>query len=129
MRCVAVVLALGLILVGTPACGRSGPGKGLWVDRERLAAIPAEGPAWEALRKVAEAEAGTPDLSDKGDRVNVRVLAKALVYARTGDPELRQEVVAACRAAIGTEGETTLALGRELAGWPRSGTRSWRAGI
>jgi hypothetical protein len=115
MRCVAGVLALGLVLVGTPACGR--PGGGLWVDRERLANIPAEGPAWEGLRKVAQAEAGTPDLSDKANPVNVRVLAKALVYARTGDPELRQEVVDACRAAIGTEGETTLALGRELAAY------------
>jgi len=47
--------------------------------------------------------------------VNVRVLANALVFARTGDPARRARVVEACRAAMGTEaGGRTLALGREL---------------
>jgi hypothetical protein len=42
-------------------------------------------------------------------------MAKALVYARTGEARYRNEVIDACMAAIGTEsGGRTLALGREL---------------
>ncbi len=45
----------------------------------------------------------------------MRVLAKALVYARTGEESYREEVVENLMEAIGTEeGGRTLALGREL---------------
>jgi len=46
------------------------------------------------------------------------VVAKALVYARTGDAQRRQEVVDSIMAAIETEnGGRTLALGRNLAAY------------
>ncbi|MEP6664839.1 MAG: alginate lyase family protein [Nocardioidaceae bacterium] len=45
------------------------------------------------------------------------MLAKALVYARTGVNSYRSEVTQALRAVMGTEGESTLALGRELAAY------------
>jgi hypothetical protein len=49
---------------------------------------------------------------------NVHTLAKALVFARTGEPRYRDEVRHLCMAAIGTErGGRTLALGRELAAY------------
>jgi hypothetical protein len=49
---------------------------------------------------------------------NVYVLAKALVYARTGVQRYRTEVRQNCMAAINTElGGETLALGRELAAY------------
>ena len=45
----------------------------------------------------------------------MRILAKALVHARTGNAEYRKQVIDACMAAIGTEkGGRTLSLGREL---------------
>ena len=49
---------------------------------------------------------------------NVYVLAKALVYVRTGIASYRDTVVKDCMLAIGTEtGGRTLALGRELAAY------------
>ena len=56
-----------------------------------------------------------PDLSDQDDRSNVRVLAKALVFARTGEAGYAQQVRRACRRIQGTERQAdTLSLGREL---------------
>lgn len=106
---VAGALAL---LAGPPAAARV-----LWLDPARLAALPTSGAAWEALERAAAQPTDTPDLSDKDDPSNVRVLAKALVYARKGETRRRHEVVAACRAVQGSEGESTLALGRELAAY------------
>ncbi len=110
-RLLAFVLASALL--------RSEPAgaMGLWMDAARLASLPTSGPAWESLIDTAKQPAGSPDLSDKDDNTNVRVLAKALVYRRIGEERYRSEVVAACRAVMGTEGKYTLALGRELAAY------------
>jgi hypothetical protein len=90
----------------------------LWIDPGRLASLPTSGPAWENLLRAAQEPVGTPRLSDMEDPTNVRVMAKALVYARTGEQRYREEVVSACLAAIGSErGGSTLALGRELAAY------------
>ena len=78
------------------------------------------GKAWEALKSAADGPAGTPLLSDQDQENNVLVLAKALVFARTGVEEYRTEVRSQCMAAIDTElgaGARTLALGRELAAY------------
>ncbi len=104
-------LLLASLSLGGPAASAAG----LWVDPQRLAALPTSGEAWQALLRAAQLSADSPDLSELADPANVRVLAKALVYARTGEPRYRSEVVAACRAAIGSEGRSTLALGRNLA--------------
>ena len=90
----------------------------LWLDPARLASLPTSGPGWENLLRAAQEPTGTPRLADMEDPTNVRVMAKALVYARTGDERYRREVVSACLAAIGSErGGSTLALGRELAAY------------
>lgn len=76
------------------------------------------GPAWSGLLARAGSTAGTPDLSNQDDDTDQIVLAKALVYARTGTASYRSSVVAALRAVIGTEdGGRTLALGRNLAAY------------
>jgi hypothetical protein len=76
------------------------------------------GPAWNQLRSVADRPAGTPNLSDQDQMTNVYVLAKALVFVRTGQARYRDEVIRACMAAINTELDgRTLALGRELAAY------------
>jgi hypothetical protein len=99
-------------LAGAPCLAA---GAGLWIAPEELAALPTEGPAWENLLAAAALPVGRPNLSDQEDPANVRVLANALVFARTGDPARRARVVEACRAVMGTEaGGRTLALGREL---------------
>jgi hypothetical protein len=90
----------------------------LWIDSTRLASLPTSGPGWENVLRAAQEPLGEPDLADMEDPTNVRVMAKALVYARTGEDRYREEVIRACLAAIGTErGGSTLALGRELAAY------------
>jgi hypothetical protein len=115
-----------LFLLGTQgargqevAGGRSvAPCRGLWVCAEEVRDLPMEGAAWRALAKVAASPTKHPRLADQDDDTDVQVLAKALVYARTGDETLRRAVIEACMAAMGTEaGGKTLALGRNLIGY------------
>lgn len=93
------------------------PSAGIWISPEEIRGLPASGPAWEQLRAAAEGDAGKPDLGNQDDDANVVILAKALVYARTGDRHRRDEVAEALRfiTTHNTErGGRTLALGREL---------------
>jgi len=125
LRSLAPALLSLLGLLGAATCALASVGDGeapaagrLWIDPMRLASLPTHGPAWENLLRAAQAPARRPDLSNQDDPTNVQVLAKGLVYARTGEERYRKEVVAACLAAIGTErGGRTLALGRELAAY------------
>ncbi len=74
-----------------------------------------EGPAWDNLKANADKTLAIPNLSDQEDPTNVLVLAKALVYTRTGISHYAEEVTWAIRQVMGTEqGGRTLALGREL---------------
>src|SRR5262245_18815008 len=84
----AASLAMGRI----PARGQH------WIAPAELAALPTSGPAWESLWQTAQEPTPAPDLSDMTDPTNVRVLAKALVYARTREPRYREEVARACVA-------------------------------
>lgn len=87
----------------------------LWISPEEIALLPDSGPAWDAMKEDADAALPLPDLSDQNSMANVKVLAKALVYVRTGIESYRTQVIAACIGAIGTENDaTSLAVGREL---------------
>ncbi len=109
-------VALFAVSLGTCSAWAQNPNsKGIWISNEDIARLPTSGKAWDNLKSVANGSAGTPDLSDQDDPTNVRVMAKALVYARTGDESYRQEVIDLCMRAIETEnGGRTLALAREL---------------
>ncbi|MHC4414320.1 MAG: alginate lyase family protein [Planctomycetota bacterium] len=115
------VWTIGVIAAGT--AGASSPGSprgavGIWITPQEIAALPAAGPAWAALLEEADEPAGIPDLSDLHSDTDVRTMAKALVFSRTGEERYRQEVIQTCLAAIGTEdGGRTLALGRNLIGY------------
>lgn len=90
-------------------------GFGIWISREEIARLPTSGPAWEELLDRANAPTPPPNVGDQNQDNNVEVLARALVYVRTGEERYRTEVRANCMAAINTElGGRTLALGREL---------------
>jgi hypothetical protein len=96
----------------------SGQSKGIWISAAELAKLPMSGASWNNLKTEADRAAGVPNLSNQDDPVNVRVLAKALVYARTGEQSYRTQVIEACMAAINKEkGGRTLALARELAAY------------
>jgi hypothetical protein len=94
---------------------RNGASQGIWTSAAEIAGLPMSGLSWNELKAGADEPIGLPNLSDLEDSVNVHVLAKALVYARTGEESYRDAVIASCMAAIGTEEDgETLALGREL---------------
>ena len=76
------------------------------------------GAAWDALKRAADSSAGSPNLADRDSGTDVLVLAKALVYARTGTASYRTAVIAALRGVMGTEaGATHLSVGRGLAAY------------
>lgn len=88
---------------------------GIWITAGELAALPTSGPAWDALKAAADKDPGKPDLQDQNQNNDVYVMAKALVYARTGETKYRDETIANLMQVIGTErGGRTLALGRNL---------------
>ena len=114
-----LVIATALILsqfVVNPnvdsAVAATGP---VLVSVDTLRTKPTSGAAWNGLKAVADQAVGTLTLSDQDENSDITVLAKALVYARTGTASYRSAVVAALKGAINTEnGGRTLALGRNL---------------
>lgn len=91
---------------------------GIWISAAELAGRPTQGAAWDRVREYAALSAAAPLIADQDDTTDARILAKALVYARTGQASLRLEVIESCMAAIGSEaGGRTLALGRNLAAY------------
>ena len=102
----------------SPTTAPVGTGKGVLVDPAYLATLPTSGAAWQNLKAYADGAAGTPDIQNQDSSNDMRILAKALVFARTGDTSYRTSVVTALRAVVGTEdGGRTLALGRNLPGY------------
>jgi hypothetical protein len=88
------------------------------VSRSDVSSLPTSGAAWTALKARADATLGTPDIANQDDGTDIGVLARALVYARTGSSSYRSSALAGIRAAVGTEaGGRTLALGRNLPGY------------
>jgi hypothetical protein len=88
---------------------------GIWVSREELAGLPMSGPAWQQLKAAADGDLGKAEIADQNSNHDVRTLAVALVYARTGDTAYRAKAADAIFSAIETEnGDRTLALGRNL---------------
>lgn len=89
---------------------------GMWVSASRLRQQPMSGRAWENLLAAANRSCGTVDLSDQEQTTNVCVMAKALVFARTGETRYRADVVSAVEQIVSapTYDGRALALGREL---------------
>jgi hypothetical protein len=91
---------------------------GLWISTEEVHLLPMSGLAWENVYEAAQQDTSRPNIKDQVDNTDVNVLAKALVYARTGKVTYRAQVRSTLMAAIGTEnGGGTLALGRNLVGY------------
>ena len=117
-RMFGVVLSLAMSVGTATSFAAPVASRNIWLSRNEIMALPMSGAAWNALKAQADQSAGTPVLSNQDQMNNVYVLAKALVYVRTGVESYRTEVRQNCMAAIGTEaGGRTLALGRELAAY------------
>lgn len=91
-------------------------GTGIWLSKEEIERIPPSGPAWDAMKAAADRAITVPNLNDQDSPNNVITLAKALVYARTGEAKYRDEVIALI-GKLPEPGDRTLALGRELAAY------------
>jgi hypothetical protein len=109
---------LGLLGRGSEPASCAPPaarGPGIWISHEELARLPMAGPAWSQLKATADGNLGKAEIANQDSNHDVRTLAVALVYARTGDESYRTKAAAAVMSAIGTEeGDRTLALGRNL---------------
>lgn len=93
-------------------------GDGIWLSPQEIAAMPTSGPGWQKVLEWANDNSSSPNLSDQDDQTDAVMMAKALVYVRTGEQKYRDDVVNAIDKAIGTEdGGRVLALGRNLAAY------------
>lgn len=116
MKWLVTLLLFTLALVPAPA--HAAPSAGIWISPAELAQLPMAGPAWTKLKSAADGALGQPNIRDQDSDHDVKTLAVALVYARTGVVSYRAKAAAAIFAAIGTErGGRTLALGRNLPGY------------
>lgn len=89
--------------------------EGIWINQTEIDSLPASGLAWDSLLSEANRTVGIPDVSNQDDSLNVRIFAKALVYAKTGVATYRTDVINGLMNAIGTEsGARVLAIGREI---------------
>jgi hypothetical protein len=89
--------------------------RGIWISLGELRQLPRSGSAWRRLKTTADGKLGEANLSDQVSNHDVRTLATALVFARTGKEAYRSKAVDGIMSAIGTEdGGRTLALGRNL---------------
>lgn len=97
---------------------RPASSQGIFIARAELADLPTSGAGWQHVNEWAQRSARNPDLGDHNDDTDAAVMAKALVYARTGNGQYRAQVVEAIRAAIGTERSgNVLSLARNLAAY------------
>ena len=91
---------------------------GLLMPRSELLALPTSGSAWTALKAVADAPLGTPNLCDQNAQHHLRTFAAALVYARTGVASYGTKARAGIMAALPTQvvgcNNAVLSLGRQL---------------
>lgn len=88
---------------------------GIWINQTEIDSLPASGLAWDSLLSEANRTIGIPNVSNQDDSLNVRIFAKALVYAKTGITTYRTDVINGIMNAIGSEsGARVLAISREI---------------
>ena len=97
IRAAVVLWMLGFFSVNASAS------VGIWISPAELAELPTAGSAWDQLKARADQPLDAPPNLSQQNYVNTQVLAKALVYARTGIETYRTEVVDALIAIIDTE--------------------------
>jgi hypothetical protein len=115
--------ALGVGLAALPNGGAEAadpPARttGIWVSPAQLQRLPMRGAAWEALKETADDRLRKAKIRNQNSEHDTRVLAAALVYARTGQRGYRNKAASGIMAAVGTERRgRTLALARNLLGY------------
>jgi hypothetical protein len=86
-------------------------GAGIWITQTEIQQLPTSGSGWNNVLSHANTSVSTPNLNER-DSDNTNTLAKALVYARTGNSQYAQDVRTILGKVIGTEnsGGDTLAV-------------------
>ena len=112
---VAILVAVATILAIARLSPTAAASDYILMSRSQLLSLPTSGAAWSALKARADSSVGTPDIANQDESADQTTLAKSLVFARTGVTSYRTSVIAALKAAIGTEsGGRTLAAARNL---------------
>jgi hypothetical protein len=89
-----------------------------WISRTEILALPTRGKSWAAVLSAARRPMEAADLGVRDSFTDVHVLARALVYARTGEERYRMEALQAIHDAMGTERRgDVLSLARNLPGY------------
>lgn len=88
----------------------------VYISRAEVMLLPTSGAIWNSVVSDANRSVAGLNLADQDDNRSSYLFAKALIGVRTNNTTMLAEVRGACMAAIGTQGDRTLALGRELRG-------------
>lgn len=99
---------------------------GVIISAAEIAKWPTSGTGWEKIKDVAD-HIGTdplldiPDLTNQNDKHDMKILAEAIIYARTGDIAYQTKALQGIMSAKGTERvgaeNSILSLGRQLGGY------------
>jgi hypothetical protein len=99
---VALSVALALVALLLVPSARAAT-IGVWLTPAEIRGLPMSGPAWENVKRAADAALPRPHVSDQNSLHDTSTLAVALVAVRTGDPLYRRKAADAINSAIGTE--------------------------
>jgi hypothetical protein len=75
---------------------------GMWMSPSEIATLPLSGPSYVSLKQAADQTCRTPDLTNQNESANSCILAKAFLYARTGQNSYFNDVAGALRAVVST---------------------------
>lgn len=112
-------LVWSLLLICSSTLGQTIDTRNIWLNQSVLDSLPTAGPAWQKIVSAKNQSTTSPNIIDQNDNTEQYVVAKALYWRKfPSETRYRDEVIAACNAAIDTEkGGRTLALGRNLCGY------------
>jgi hypothetical protein len=73
--------------------GANAQSNGIWMSEEEINQLPVTGTPWNKLVDRAQNHTNNPDLANQNDTTDTNTVAKALVYARTGNTTYGDEVL------------------------------------
>ena len=119
-RLLAAGVMLGLAVAQLDVHPATAAGNYLLLSRDRLMSLPTDTAAWQFVVRTARGDWPAPELDDQDNKTNVMALAAALVYARTGDGEMRARARNAIERMIPTYNlsmDAGLGPARQITGW------------
>jgi hypothetical protein len=113
-----VMAAVAAAVAAGPLGASAGTDDYLIMSKAEFSTLPTSGAAYASMASDANGSWGTPDLCNQDTKHGVKVLAGALVAARTNDGALKTKVRDGIKAALPTQKDgcynAVLSLGRQL---------------